>query len=269
MKNLSSLLLLTILSSSLSAFAFNSDDMFRERQFRLLCQSSLAFLEQASPLIISGRTIDLGAMKSALQNVRIEWTDKKLEVNGSAVDAINTPSQNLITLNRSSWDHIEQFSKTQLCLHELWGLTFHDHQDDRYLFSSQMVNNLRFSVLKNSLLLVQCAPSVPKTGAIISVSVATELFILFNVNVLKGDSKAELAGFGQWVDEEGKFTRKSSAFVTTNEDGILVERFSSPLNANYEQLLVPKYSTKNSMKQIYSEASKLLQQQNYQCVVTI
>ena len=126
-------------------------------QFHWMCQANLQSLELDSP-VVNGRSIDYKSMQNSLKTVQICVVQQPLFVDDKAVDAVNEPSKRLVTINKDGWQALDFFGRHQLCLHELWGLSFHDHADDDYSYSTQMITRLRLDLLKSSLTLVSCRP---------------------------------------------------------------------------------------------------------------
>jgi len=108
-------------------------------EFQMIAIWALNTLSQRGEININQRTVDVSAMSRLVTQTKIQSTDEKLVLNGMPVSAINYPAEKRIIFNEDTWKSLDQQAKMQLCLHEYWGLAFADHQDDGFIFSSNMV----------------------------------------------------------------------------------------------------------------------------------
>jgi len=112
-------------------------------EFVRLASFGLDSLARQGDEVINSQRVDLSAMGRALLTANIQFTKQDLILNGKRVHAINEPAKGLITVNETSWKSLDDSTKMQLAFHELWGLSFHDHKDDSYVFSTAMVARIR------------------------------------------------------------------------------------------------------------------------------
>lgn len=269
MKTFYSLVTIFIFFISLRVHATENADLIRDKHFRLLCQSSISFLDMKSPLMIGNRNVDLKYLESILKQTKIEWTNESLSVNGAAVDAVNIPSNKVVIINRNGWDKLDQITKSQLCLHELWGVAFNDQQDDRYFYSTQMINILRLSILKSSMNLAECIPIENANLPSISINISNEFFMVLASSVIDEVPVGELSGYSQWIVKSGKTSNRSSAFVTLNNNEVLVHRFQGTKSKSFEELYISLDDSQLAINRIYSEQGTIVEEQKYQCGVII
>jgi len=117
-------------------------------EFVRLSTFSLRALATVTPIRIQNRTVDLKAMESVLPKLDIRPTKDTLKIDGKIVDAINHPDDDSIDINIAGWEKRSDDTKLQLAIHEIWGLAFHDHQDDSFLYSTEMVKQVRTTGLR-------------------------------------------------------------------------------------------------------------------------
>lgn len=83
----------------------------------------------------SSQKVNLEQLSKAIETTRVESVDENLILDGVLKDAINSPSQKLITINRKSWEAMQNpRSKVALVLHEYLGIMGTD--DTKYQLSS-------------------------------------------------------------------------------------------------------------------------------------
>ncbi|HWU42309.1 MAG TPA: hypothetical protein VN132_02685, partial [Bdellovibrio sp.] len=119
-------------------------------EFQMIGVWTVNALSQRGEIRIKNRLINLSAMSLSLMKLKIQPTDENLVLNGAPVSAINYPEQHLIVFNEDNWKSLDRIGKMQLCLHEIWGLTFADHADDNYIFSAELARMVSASSFENS-----------------------------------------------------------------------------------------------------------------------
>lgn len=110
---------------------------------------TLNSLTDRGEIELQGRKLDIHAMSRMIFDSKVQATKEQLVLNGIPVHAINYPDQKLIVLNQDNWKTLDQKAKVQLCLHEYWGLTFADHADDNYVYSSALADMVLATSFKN------------------------------------------------------------------------------------------------------------------------
>ena len=104
-------------------------------EFVELVSNGLHALANRGVVEVNGRTIDFALMALKLRDAKILTSNEPLSLNGANVNAINYPETGEIVIDAKAWARLKTPTKLQLALHELWGLAYHDGQDDRYQFS--------------------------------------------------------------------------------------------------------------------------------------
>lgn len=123
-----------------------------KEEFISTTKDALERLEVRGPVIVIGMTVDILAMKSKFSGTIVQPTTEKLFFKGEPVHALNYPDENQIRFNQDDWRGLSSDRKVLLVLHELWGLTFRKHSDEKYSFSAPLTVIVKESTVEDAVL---------------------------------------------------------------------------------------------------------------------